>query len=311
MKRNCGVARVVVVLLTLLVICPLCMAQVPERLLLHGYASDASAAPVVIEERDAAEAVVRQVVYARGRPLWQVHFDGSSQYFHEDPRGNAAAITEGAGAPVAAAGDVLERLTCDPYLKPVLEDPENLPVLEGTGEFAARSQYGNTLLCAGLWYDPETGSRTGNTNTDYGGFYLSGSRFYNPDEGRYTTRGDDPPGSQQPRFGSRHTDSMNVVLPPFHPRMKGDFSRAHKTYRRAGAGRYAQTDLELFSGRATTAAGPTGSLAAAPETPLGCHPYEDFCTCDSGGWFCKKWFPAVCKAAGGALAPNGRVCILR
>lgn len=144
----------------------------------------------VLEERDAADAVVRQVVHGPDGPLWQVLADGSSQYIHEDPRGNVAMLTEGTGTAGASPGDVLERVTYDVFGKPTFQDAANQDKTGRTGTFAAQSEFDNDLLFSGLLYDPETGSRGSSPNSDFGGFYSSGGRYYNADEGRYVTRSD-------------------------------------------------------------------------------------------------------------------------
>ncbi|UCF69370.1 MAG: RHS repeat protein, partial [Acidobacteriota bacterium] len=144
----------------------------------------------LIEEQDlVVGGVARQVVRGLGRPLWQLLPDGSSQYFTEDARGSVAAIVEGAGPPVGgAAGPVLERVTCDPFLTPVLEDANNQELTDPAGARTAESFYDNSELCGALTYDPESGSRGVGTNDDFAGLYLAASRFYNPNDGRFVTR---------------------------------------------------------------------------------------------------------------------------
>jgi len=149
---------------------------------------------LVIEERDASDNVMREVVYAGATPLWQILFDGSSQYLHEDPRGNVAMLTEGTGLPTAAAGDILELITYDAYGKPLFQDANSQNKTDGGGNFLAASDFDNTLLFMAAWYDPETGNRGRAINSDFGGLYALGGRYLNPDEGRFISRaaGGDP-----------------------------------------------------------------------------------------------------------------------
>ncbi len=142
----------------------------------------------LIEQRDAVDAVAQQVVYGPGGPVWQLPADGSSQYLHEDPRGNVVLLTEGAGSPMAAAGDVLERVTYDPFGKPVFQDAANIDKTEAGGTFLAQSDLGNRLLFQGRWYDPESGARGTTPKTDFGGMYARGLRYLDPDDGRYVSR---------------------------------------------------------------------------------------------------------------------------
>ncbi len=122
------------------------------------------AGSAVIEERELVDGeVARQIVYGGG-PLWQVRNDGSSQYFLEDPMGSVVALFD---------GDVVERVTYDPYGKPQFESPGNVALTDASGNFAPSSQFSNRLLWHALWYDPELGARTDDVLTDWGGFYLT------------------------------------------------------------------------------------------------------------------------------------------
>jgi hypothetical protein len=125
----------------------------------------------VLEERDGSDNLVRQIAYGGDGPMWQLLSDGSSQYYHEDPRGNIVMLTED-----------------DPYGKPLIQDAANQNKTDPLGTFLAQSDFANTLLFGGTWYDPETGARGSSLNSDFGGFYLAGGRHSNPDEGRYGTR---------------------------------------------------------------------------------------------------------------------------
>lgn len=160
------------------------MPQTREHILLGRQVG----VPRVLEEWDGSNVLVREVVYGLGTPLWQLLPDGSSQYFHEDPRGNVVALTEGAGSPVAAAGDVLERVTYDPYGKPVFQNAANANKTDMFGVPIGESDLQNTLLFRGLWYDPATSGRSPSTNADFGGWYLFDAQYYNPNTGRHTTR---------------------------------------------------------------------------------------------------------------------------
>jgi len=160
----------------------------------------------VIEERDPTDTVTREIVYDGDGPVWQILSDGSSQYFQEDPRGNIVMLTAGAVVlPTQSPGDVLERYTYDAYGKPVFQDADNQGKTDATGNPLALSDYDNTLLYGGLWYDPETGSRSRTPGNDFGGLYERNGRYLDPDDGRTMTRSEveaDP--------------GMGIVKPGFH-----------------------------------------------------------------------------------------------
>jgi YD repeat-containing protein len=141
-----------------------------------------------LEIRNDSDALVRQVVFGAGQPLWQILSDGSSQYLHENAHDSVAALTEGVGSPMAAAGEVVERVEYGDHGRPVFHDAANVPLTDRAGNFVAESPFQNTYLFAGLYYDPETGARTNDPNTDYGGFYCSAGDYYNADEGRTVQR---------------------------------------------------------------------------------------------------------------------------
>jgi hypothetical protein len=140
----------------------------------------------VLEELDGTGAVAREIVRAEGRPAWQVLADGSSQYFHEDPRGNVVMLTEG-----GTAGGCVARYVYDPHGRPVIQDCANNDDRDRiTGNYSEERPFGNTLLFRGGWYDPETGQRGMTPETDLTGL-LAGvdGRFLHLDEGRAITRG--------------------------------------------------------------------------------------------------------------------------
>ena len=142
----------------------------------------------VIEERNLTDNVTRQIIYGARSPLWQLLSDGTSQYFHEDPRGNVVALTEGVGPPTESAGDVLERVTYDPYGKPLFQDAANVDKRDPVGVLVGASDFQNTLLFGGLWYDPASSLRSAGLNDDFGGWYMAAAQYYNPNTGRHTTR---------------------------------------------------------------------------------------------------------------------------
>ncbi len=107
----------------------------------------------------------KQIVYGGGS-LWQVLGDGTRHYFLEDPRGSVVALFD---------GGVVERTTYGPYGKPQFESPGNVALTDASGNFAATSQFGNTILWHGWWYDPELGARTDDVLTDWGGLYRASS----------------------------------------------------------------------------------------------------------------------------------------
>lgn len=157
----------------------------------RGYVPAAPYVPggAVLEERDDLDLIQREVVFGGGRPLWQILPDGSSQYLHTDERGSIAMLTAGAGS-TTTPGDILERVTYDPFGKPVFEDAANQPITDRSGNFAPESAYGNTYLFGALWYDPEAGARGQTPKNDFGAMLKRGAgRYYDPNEGRALTRG--------------------------------------------------------------------------------------------------------------------------
>jgi hypothetical protein len=135
----------------------------------------------VLEERDASDVVVRQIVYGPGQPQWQILTDGSTQYFHEDALGNVVALSD-------ETGNSVERVVYDTFGKPEFQDPSSNPLTDlASGNFVAASGYGNSNLFRGGWYLPELGLRSNSINTDRGGMYVIGARLYNADEGRFTS----------------------------------------------------------------------------------------------------------------------------
>jgi YD repeat-containing protein len=138
----------------------------------------------IIETRDGAGDLVREIAYGRSGPLWQLRGGSTTEYFLEDPFGSTIALLD---------GGVLERVTYDPYGKPQFESPGNVALTDAGGNFQPTSSSGNTQLWMGNWYDPELGDRTSEVNSDWGGYYCTqpqfGPGFYNPNLGR--TMGED------------------------------------------------------------------------------------------------------------------------
>jgi YD repeat-containing protein len=121
----------------------------------------------VLEERDGTGAVARQIVTGHTGPLWQILPGGVTHYLLEDPPGSTVALFA-----AGARGGIVERATYDPYGKPLFESAANAPLVDGDGKFLPQSQYTNTHLFIGMWYEPELGARADNPNDDWGGLYL-------------------------------------------------------------------------------------------------------------------------------------------
>jgi hypothetical protein len=100
-----------------------------------------------------------------------------------DAEGNIAALAAG-----GAAGGVLERVLYDPFGKPTFATSDSVPKVDSTGRFAAESDFGNAILYRALRYDPEFGFRTGDPNSDLGGFLDNGGSYFNPNQGQYMSR---------------------------------------------------------------------------------------------------------------------------
>jgi YD repeat-containing protein len=119
-----------------------------------------------IEEWDASDQLARRSVFgAQGEPLWQVVAGGTSRYFLEDIQGSVGALTESTG-PV-----VVERMTYDPFGKPVFEDANNQPLLDVMSRPEAQSPQQNAFGFLGGRYDPELGSRSADVLDDMAGLY--------------------------------------------------------------------------------------------------------------------------------------------
>jgi YD repeat-containing protein len=167
----------------------------------YAYASAMDSAELpgdsrVIEEQDVAGVVVRHVVAEPPgivpspylESLFQVR-PGSHEHLLTDAAGNVTTVASG------ATGAALERVVYDAYGKPMFQDAGNADLCNDTtphacpgGNFLSKSRFGNTQLFRSLEYDPEQGARTGNVNTDWGGLYLAGVRFFDPNQGRHLTR---------------------------------------------------------------------------------------------------------------------------
>jgi YD repeat-containing protein len=164
----------------------------------------------VIEEQDGTGAVVREIVHAAGRPVWQVLADGSTQYFHEDPRGNVVMLSDATGACAV-------RYTYDPHGRPVAQDCAGADLVDSSsGNYVEAKQFANPLLFGGSWYDPETGERGATPETDFSGLYAGpGGRFYHADEGRPTTRSssDAPVPYALPSAGSTVNATAGILQP--------------------------------------------------------------------------------------------------
>jgi RHS repeat-associated protein len=150
----------------------------------------------VLEERDAANAVIQQYVYRSGidRPVQFRKLAGTgagTYYYHDDPRGNVGALTDAAQAVVYrteydAWGD--GSLGGSALVSPA--DPNT---------FLASDPVGNPLLWQARRLDPETG------------LYYYRHRYYDPTQGRFLQA--DPIGSwgDAANFGNRYAFAGNVL----------------------------------------------------------------------------------------------------
>jgi YD repeat-containing protein len=116
----------------------------------------------VIEDQTSNGTVLASYVHGtRGNDIVCVESGGQIVYHHADDAGNVMALTDTNGA-------VVERYEYDDYGAPQFLDPAGNP-LQG-------SVVGNAYLFGGHRYDAETG------------WYLDGSRYLDPLNGRYVTR---------------------------------------------------------------------------------------------------------------------------
>jgi RHS repeat-associated protein len=138
----------------------------------------------LIEERDETDITFREAVVGRhGRDwLWQEAGGSGPLYILKDSLGSSVAMTDGTNSVV------LERFTYDPYGTPFFEDPNSVPWPDPNGGIMPVGPSGHLELFAGAHYDPELGSRAGIPGLDRGGLYLMGHRYYNPNQGRFTSR---------------------------------------------------------------------------------------------------------------------------
>ena len=117
----------------------------------------------VIEERDGANATLRQFLFGRGvDEVLQMRSGQGDFYYSETVQNSVAALTDEFGAPV-------ERYVYGDYGElTILDASGSLPLIE--------SAIGNPFTYTGRRFDNETG------------LYYYRARFYDPDRGRFLTR---------------------------------------------------------------------------------------------------------------------------
>jgi hypothetical protein len=131
---------------------------------------------------------LRQRIIADGVPLWQVRAGGDMDLLLDDDTGSVVALLDASSAAFVPS----ERVTYDAYGKPTFETFDNVPKVDSTGNFRAKSDFENTTLFLGMRYDEELGARTNSVTSDLGGFYGGGGGgggwYFNPNQGRATGR---------------------------------------------------------------------------------------------------------------------------
>lgn len=150
----------------------------------HGYCGyDERDLACELEQRDPADNVIRQVVWdGPGSALWQYGPFGDVQYFLGDAQNSIVALIDDNDPP-----NVQERYVYDPYGRVEIRDAASNPIFVGP-TFLPASQFFNDNFYLGLRYDPETGVRTNDQQTDLVGSYSYSGSLYDPNMGRGYTR---------------------------------------------------------------------------------------------------------------------------